>query len=40
MELKVTGKITKILPPQSGTSKAGTTWTKQLFLSGQRGDVQ
>ncbi|MDA9302826.1 DUF3127 domain-containing protein [bacterium] len=32
MELKVTGKITKILPPQSGTSKAGTTWTKQLFL--------
>lgn len=32
MELKVVGKITKVLPPQSGTSKSGNAWTKQLFL--------
>ena len=32
MELSVIGKITKVLPPQSGTSKAGNAWTKQLFL--------
>jgi len=32
MDLKVVGKITKVLPPQSGTSKSGNAWTKQLFL--------
>ena len=32
MELSVIGKITKVLPPQSGTSKSGNAWTKQLFL--------
>jgi hypothetical protein len=32
MELSVIGRITKVLPPQSGTSKAGNAWTKQLFL--------
>ena len=32
MELKVVGKITKVLPPQSGTSASGNVWTKQLFL--------
>ena len=32
MDLKVVGKITKVLPPQSGTSKAGNPWVKQLFL--------
>ena len=31
MELKVVGKITKVLPPQSGTSASGNVWTKQLF---------
>ena len=33
MELSVIGKITKVLPPQSGTSKAGNAWTKQLFFN-------
>jgi hypothetical protein len=32
MELSVIGRITKVLPPQSGTSKSGNAWTKQLFL--------
>ena len=32
MELKVVGKITKVLPPQSGISNSGIAWTKQLFL--------
>lgn len=30
--LKVTGKITKVLDKQSGTSKDGKEWVKQLFL--------
>jgi len=32
MELKVSGKITKILPPQNGTTKSGTHWTKMTFV--------
>ncbi len=32
MNLSVIGRITKVLPPQSGTSKSGNAWTKQLFL--------
>lgn len=30
--MKVTGKITKVLDVQSGTSKDGKEWQKQLFL--------
>ena len=30
--MKVTGKITKILDTQSGTSKAGKDWTKLSFV--------
>ena len=30
--MKVTGKITKVLPTQSGTSKAGKEWQKLSFL--------
>lgn len=32
MELKVSGKITKVLPPQNGTTKSGTQWTKMTFV--------
>lgn len=32
MELKVVGRITKVLPPQSGTTKSGTKWTKMTFV--------
>jgi len=32
MSLAVTGKITKILPVESGTSKAGKEWKKQGFV--------
>ena len=31
-ELKITGNITKILPIQKGTSKAGKEWQKLNFL--------
>ena len=31
-ELKVSGKIEKILPVESGTSKAGKEWKKQNFV--------
>ena len=31
-ELKVSGKIEKILPVESGTSKAGKEWKKQSFV--------
>ena len=32
MELSVIGRITKVLPPQSGTTKSGTKWTKMTFV--------
>ncbi len=32
MELSVQGKITRILQPETGVSKKGSAWTKQLFL--------
>lgn len=32
MELKVAGKITKVLPPVSGTTKSGTKWAKMTFV--------
>ena len=32
MEFQVTGKITKFLDVQSGTSKAGKEWQKQEFI--------
>jgi hypothetical protein len=32
MELSVQGIITKILQPETGVSKKGAAWTKQLFL--------
>ncbi len=32
MSLKIKGKITKILPMQTGTSKAGNDWSKLDFL--------
>lgn len=31
-ELQITGKITKVLEPQTGTSKAGKEWIKQSFI--------
>lgn len=31
-ELKVTGRLTQILTPESGTSKAGKEWNKQEFV--------
>lgn len=31
-ELKVTGTITKVLNPESGTSQAGKEWRKQDFV--------
>lgn len=30
--MKVTGKITKVLPVQSGTSKSGSEWKKLQFV--------
>tara|TARA_R100000951_G_C2595389_1_gene166407 strand:+ start:27 stop:368 length:342 start_codon:yes stop_codon:yes gene_type:complete len=32
MELKVSGKITNVLPPQSGKTNSGTQWTKMTFV--------
>ena len=32
MSLKLKGKLTKILDPESGTSKAGKEWKKQSFV--------
>lgn len=32
MELKLSGKITRVLPPQSGTTNSGTQWTKMTFI--------
>lgn len=31
-ELRITGKITKVLPLESGQTKAGTDWQKQSFI--------
>ena len=31
-ELKITGNITKILPTQKGTSKAGKEWQKRIII--------
>ena len=30
--MEITGKITKMLEPQTGTSKAGKEWSKQSFV--------
>ncbi len=32
MDLSVIGRITKVLPPQSGATKKGTKWTKMSFV--------
>lgn len=32
MSLEISGKITQVLPVQSGTSKAGKEWQKQEFV--------
>ncbi len=32
MSLKITGRITKILPIETGTSKSGKDWKKQAFV--------
>lgn len=32
MSLEINGKITQVLPVQSGTSKAGKEWQKQEFV--------
>ena len=32
MSLEITGKITKVLPLQKGTTKDGKEWQKQLFI--------
>lgn len=32
MSLEVTGKITKVLPLESGQTKAGAEWQKQSFI--------
>jgi len=32
MSLKIIGRITKILPIETGTSKAGKDWKKQAFV--------
>ncbi len=32
MALDITGKILQIMPPTSGTSKAGKDWVKQEFV--------
>jgi len=31
-DLKINGTITKMLPAETGTSKAGKSWTKQSFI--------
>ena len=30
--MKITGKITKVLPVRTGTSKKGSTWAAQQFV--------
>lgn len=32
MSLEISGKLVKVLQPQSGTSKAGKQWVKQSFV--------
>jgi hypothetical protein len=32
MNVELTGTIVKVLPYESGTSKAGNTWRKQVFI--------
>lgn len=30
--MQITGKITRVLPPKSGTTKKGGTWTAQQYV--------
>lgn len=30
--MQITGTITKVLPPRSGTSKKGTSWTARQYV--------
>ena len=36
--MKVTGKITKVLPVKTGTSKTGSVWAAQQFVLETDGD--
>jgi hypothetical protein len=36
--MKITGKITKVLPVRTGTSKKGSTWAAQQFVLETEGD--
>jgi hypothetical protein len=36
--MKVTGKITKVLPIKTGTSKKGSVWAAQQFVLETEGD--